>query len=136
MTKFRQNRIGLFVLITAFLTTQWGTAHIHLAEHHDHNGSHHEHNIEVHAHHSIDHHADALDFAHQTSDINVVELEHEFSTATVNKHKKPPTTAMTSVLQTLSLSQAISIEPSPVVNTRLNHLYLAINHPRAPPRFS
>lgn len=136
MTKFRLNPIFLFVLITAFLTMQWTSAHIHLAEHHDHDGDHHQHNIEVHAHHSIGHHADAIDFSHQTGDVSVVELDHDYSTPKVKKQDRPSAAIITTAFQPLSFSQAIRIEPPLVANTKLSHLYRSTVNPRAPPLFS
>ncbi len=136
MMRLHKNKIWLFVLITAFLTMQWSTAHIHFSEIHDHNGSHHEHYSEVHAHHSIDHHASILDVTHQTSNIDVVELDHKFNATRANKREKSPASTITSTFYQVSLSQISSIEPPQVVNIRLNCHYLTIVNPRAPPRFS
>jgi len=81
------------VLAIAFLSMQWSSAHIHLAQHHDHDGSHHQHASQGHSHsltqsHTFEsvtapssHHGDAIDVqAHSQADLNhdsVVEIGEE-----------------------------------------------------------
>jgi len=136
MTQFRLNHILLFTLITAILTSQWTSSHIHLAEHHNHDGSHHQHKSEVHAHNSIDSHVNISEFSHQTSDINIVELDHEFSAQKIEKLEKPPTTFVTSTFPQLSFFLPPNIELPDNLSTKLSHLYFTTVNPRAPPKFS
>lgn len=85
MTKFRLNRTLFFVLVTAFLSMQWSSAHIHLAEHHDHDANHH-HEVEVHAHHSISQNDNLSSSTHETQNhsVNVVEIDHQCNTKSGN----------------------------------------------------
>jgi len=136
MTKFRLNHTLLFAFITAFLTMQWTTAHIHLAEHHDHDGSHHQHNIEVHAHHSIDQHISVADLSHQSNNIDVVELDYEFNAQKTEKLEKPSSSVITSAFPQQSFAVLDATEFPTNTNTRLSYLYRSTAKPRAPPAFS
>ena len=136
MTKIRLNHTFILVLITAFLSMQWSTAHLHLAEHHDHEGSHHQHNIEIHAHHSITHNTDTFDVSHQATDNNVVKLDIECSTSHRTKQEKPSTAVIAPTFQQASLFQALSVELRVVVKTKLSPLYYSTFNIRAPPQFS
>lgn len=79
ITKLRHSKAMFFVLVTALLSIQWSSAHIHLAEHHDHGGSHHEHNTKAHAHQSLIHNDDFNGSSRQTFQevIKVVELGND-----------------------------------------------------------
>jgi len=136
MTQFRLNHILLFALITAILTSQWTTTHIHLAEHHNHDGSHHQHKSEVHAHNSIDTHVDTHEISHQTNDINIVELDYEFSAQKIEKLEKSPTIFALSTFPQPSFFQPPNIEFPDIASTKLSHLNFTTVNPRAPPTFS
>ena len=136
MAKTRLNHTLLFVLITAFLTTQWTIAHIHLTEDHDHGGSRHQHSSEAHAHHSIASHADAIDFSHQPNDLNIVELDHELSTQKAGKLDKPATANITSVFPLLSLVLSDNARLPGIVSTKLSYLFRSTVRSRAPPQYS
>jgi len=136
MTKFQVNHTLLFTFIAVFLTMQWTTTHIHLAEHHDHDGSHHQHNVEVHAHQSIDNHVSYTDLSHQPNTLNVVELDYEFSTHKVEKLEKPSTFFIPSTFPQLSFPISNATELPTNFNTKLNYLYRSTAKPRAPPAYS
>ena len=136
MTNFRLNHTVLFALIVAFLTMQWTTTHIHLAEHHEHDGGHHQHNIEVHAHSSIDQHSSAIDSFHQSNSLSIVELDYKFNAQKTEKREKPPTSAIGLTFPPLPFPQLIDTELPPNTNTRLNYLYRLTAKPRAPPAYS
>ena len=136
MSIFRLNHTLLFVLITAFLTMQWSTVHIHLAEHHNPDDSHHQHEIAFHAHYSIGHHADAIGFSHQAGSTNVVELDHKYSAPKIKVWKKLSSAAITPAFQLLSSTQPICIQPLVVVSPKRNHFYFSIVNLRGPPLFS
>ncbi|MDT8384515.1 MAG: hypothetical protein RRB22_08875 [Gammaproteobacteria bacterium] len=136
MIKYRLNIALLFVLITAFLSMQSATAHIHLAELHDHDGSHHQHQSAAHAHQSMVDHYDAIEFSHQADHANVVDLDHECSTTAKNKYEKPSGFIVTRAHRQPVRSASVSIELPVVINTKLNYLYYSTINPRAPPRFS
>lgn len=132
ITKFQSNYALLFMLITAFLAMQLTTTHIHLAEQHNHDGSHHQHQIEAHAHNLTDQHTDAIDFSHQTGDANVVEFDHECSSAKREKQEDPSASAF----EPLQASLPGSIKIPLIINTKLAHLDHSIVNPRAPPHSS
>lgn len=77
MSLFKLDKVLLVALITAFLTMQWTTAHIHLAAHHNHDGSYHQHEVTAHAHQSNGHHVNVIDSASQEGGSNVVALDCE-----------------------------------------------------------
>jgi len=120
------------VLITAFLAMQWSATHIHLAEHHDHDGSQHQHSIEAHSHQPAGHHADSIDSPHQSADLNIVELDHQYSSST-GKNKTPHTSAITAFLWPPSFSQSVSIESPIILNTKLSFFDRSTINLRAPP---
>ena len=141
MAKLRLNHTLLFTFIAAFLTMQWTTTHVHLAEHHDHDGGHHQHNIEVHAHYSIDSddasaHANANDTFHQSNDLSVIELDHEFNAQKIEKPEKPPTSVIPSTFPQRSFTVLIATELPAIFNTKLSYLYRFTAKPRAPPLYS
>ncbi len=114
---------------------QWTAAHIHLAEHHDHDGSHHQHSIEAHAHQQAGHHTDTIDPSHQNSDLNVIELDHEYNPSS-KKTKTPPTTAITAVFQQQTLFKPFDTDLAIILNTKLSYLHRSTVYLRAPPQLS
>jgi len=124
------------MLITAFLAMQWSATHIHLAEHHDHDGTHHQHSIEAHAHQQAGHHTDTIDLSHLSSDLSVVEIDHEYNVPG-GKNKTPTTTAAITVFsQQITLFQSISTDLPVVLNTKLSYLDRSPVYLRAPPHLS
>ena len=135
VTKRQLNYSLLFVLITAFLSMQWTATHIHLSEQHDHDNSQHQHNIEAHAHLLASHHADSIGSLQHADDSNVVELDHQYSTAAVKKITPGIAIIASSKLQ-LSLSQPISFEFAGQLNNKPGYHAHSTANPRAPPLFS
>jgi len=136
MTKFRLNHTLLFTFIAAFLTIQWTTAHIHLAEHHDHDGSHHQHNIEVHTHHSIDQPDSATNLSHQPNSLDVVELDYEFSAKKIEKLEKPSSFVIAFSFPQLSFAVLDATDLPNNSGTKLSYFYRSKVKPRAPPAYS
>ena len=73
MNKTKLNYVKLLFLITAFLTIQWSTTHIHFSENHNHDGKIHKHQIETHSHEYIS----INDSAPQLNHSNIIELDTE-----------------------------------------------------------
>ena len=144
MAKLRLNHTLLFTFIAAFLTMQWTTTHVHLAEHHDHDGGHHQHNIEVHAHYSIDNDVsvnanastNANNSSHQSNDLSVIELDHEFNAQKIDKPEKPSTSFIPPTFPQLSFAILTVTELPAISNTKLSYLYRLTAKPRAPPLYS
>lgn len=144
MTKFRLNKTIFFVLITAMLSMQWSTDHIHLAEHHDHDGSHHQHNIEAHSHQSFildksyikkDNY---IDSTHQINEqkVKVVELDNNSNIHSRNNLDDQPVT-LTSVNFLLNLiHHSSNIESSEFSNSKRRYIDYSTINLRAPPKFS
>jgi len=86
MKKLYLNKFLLFSLVAAFLSLQWSSTHIHLAEQHEHDGGQHRHAATAHKHLLTNHHSDAFDIAASVDldHSNVVELEHT-CTASITK---------------------------------------------------
>ena len=71
------------VLFVAFLSVQWSSAHIHLAEQHSHDGTHHQHEIKTHTHHQTL----SADSAHSTDDPDkLVELDLDCNRYATSKY--------------------------------------------------
>ena len=135
MTSFRLNHTFLLALIIAFLSAQWSISHIHLVEHHDHDGSHHQHKSEVHTHNSIDKSIGAIDFAHQSNDLNVVELDREINSHKVDQPQNPFAALISSAFPRLSVSLPHDTLLPVFLNTKIDYLSRSTVSPRAPPLF-
>lgn len=138
MTKFRLNRTIFFVLVTAFLSMQWSSAHIHLAEHHDHDGSHHQHEVEAHAHQSItqDDNSSSSTYQIDNHNVNVVEIDHQCNTKTGN-HLDNQFIASTPDDFHLSFpALKSSIEPTKLNFSKLRYIDYSTIYGRAPPNIS
>ena len=133
MTYFRLNHTFILALIFAFLAAQWSVSHIHLAEHHDHDGKHHQHKSEVHTHNSIDNNIEAIDFTHQSNDLNVVELDHEINSHKVDQANSPFVAIISSAFPRLTLSLPHDTWLPDFFNTRIDYLSRSTVSPRAPP---
>ena len=135
MTRFRPNHLVLLALVIAFLSAQWSVSHIHLAEHHDHDGSHHQHKSEVHTHNSIDNNVDAIDFTHQSNDLNIVELDHEINAHKVDQPENPFAALISSAFPRLAVSLPHDTLLPDFHNTKIDYLFRSTVSPRAPPLF-
>ena len=138
MTKFRLSKAMLFVLVTAMLSMQWSTAHIHLAEHHDHDGSHHLHNTKAHAHQSFSHNDDFVDSSRQIyqQEVKVVELGNDCNVHRRNNIDDQPI-VLTSVNLQLNFTPPLNnIESSGFSNSKRRYIDYSTISLRAPPKFS
>lgn len=135
IVKFWLHNALLLMLITAFLTMQWTTTHIHLAEHHSHEGDHHQHQIETHAHHLslTEQHTAAIDLSHQKSHNNVIEFNHEYSLPKREKPKNPSAIIIASIFPSAQLSLPNSVTPTVIINDQLSYLAHSSLKIRAPP---
>jgi len=138
MTTFRLNKTMFFVLVTALLSMQWSTAHIHLAAHHDHDGSHHQHNTEAHAHQSLTHNNGLINSDHQIfqQEVKVVEICSDCNIYNWNNIDDQPV-----VLTALNFQQNFtphinSIESSGFSNSKRRYIDYSTINLRAPPKFS
>ena len=138
MNKFRVNKTMFFVLVTAMLSMQWSTAHIHLAEHHDHDGSHHQHNTKAHAHQSFAHNDDFIDSSQQVyhQDVKVVEICSDCNIHNWNNIDDQPI-VLTSVNDQLNFTPHVrNIESSGFSNSKRRYIDYSTINLRAPPKFS
>ena len=127
-----------FILVTALLSMQWSSAHIHLAEHHDHDGNHHQHNIEGHAHQSFTHNDDFSNSNHQVhqQDVKLVELGNDCNIQKWN-NIDDQTVVLTALNFHLNFtSHEYAIEPSGFNNSKRRYIDYSTIHLRAPPKFS
>ena len=135
IVKFWSSNALLFVLITAFITMQWSTSHIHLAEQHSHQGNHHQHQIQAHAHHLslTEQHPAAIDFSHDQSHTNIIDVDHEYSFSKREKQKKPSTIIITSIFPSLQSTLPNRIKIPTSINNQLSYLTNSSLKIRAPP---
>ncbi len=129
MTKVRLNYIQLLFVITAFLTIQWTTSHIHIAQQHDHDGLIHQHQEKTHAHQYIA--SDNLSF--QVSHLNVIELDSKYTLQNTNQQQSPSSDIAVQVFHTLSPISLIKIEIPIFINTKQGYSLYSSVSPRAPP---
>lgn len=134
--KSRSNYALLLLLVAAFLTMQWSTTHIHLAEHHNHDGDHHQHQAEAHAHNIAKQHADAIDYSHHADFSNTIEIDHEFPLSKREKQKNSSTVVITPAFLSSQSFFLTSIKIPVIVNTKLSYFSRSTVHPRAPPQTS
>lgn len=138
MTKFRLNTAMFFVLVTAMLSMQWSTAHIHLAEHHDHDGSDHQHNIEAHAHQSFTQNDNFVDSTHQINEqkVKVVELDNDCNIHKWNNLDDQPIALTLVTFQLSFIAHSGSVKPSEFSNAKRRYIDYSTINLRAPPKFS
>ena len=136
MLKIRINKAFFLFVVTAFLTMQWTTAHIHLADHHEHDGSHHQHEIQAHAHQSMSHHDNVIDVSHQSSDDNVVELDQECSVPCWKTFGDKVFAFVLVYVLLLSSSQQVHAKLTKSNDARQSYLTYSTIRLRAPPSYS
>ena len=140
MRAFKLNYALLFVLIIAFLTMQWTTAHIHLTQKHNHTGSQHQHKVATHGHqltdqYIIDYAADS-DMSHEVSHANVVDIDHKYTLPKSEKQKYFPLAIAPPPHQLLQYSLPIRIKIPVNLNIKLSYFDRSTVSPRAPPKTS
>lgn len=126
----------LLLLVTAFLSVQWTTAHIHLAEHHTHEGSHHEHQIESHTNHLTNQHASTIDSNHQADHENTIELDHDCCSPNNGKQTPSLIGIIASIFHSQLPPTVVSSKIPVIVNTKLSYLARTTVQLRAPPHIS
>ena len=136
MLKLRHNKTLLLFLITVFLTVQWATVHIHLAEHHDHNGDHHQHNIQAHAHETSSHHADSIDSAHATDDFSIVELDNDCTSPGWKKTGDQLAVSIPIAYQLVFVPKFFNSQLSERDSNKQNYITYSTTRLRAPPQIS
>jgi hypothetical protein len=138
ITNSRFNRTLLFVLVTAFLSMQWLSPHIHLAEHHDHSGNHHQHEIEAHAHQSITHddHSSSTFQSIDNHNLNVVEIDHQQRSTTSGDYNDHFITSTPDNFHLSFIPLKSSIESTALSRSKLPYLDYSTIFGRAPPNIS
>ena len=120
MNKTKLNYVKLLFLITAFLTIQWSTTHIHFSENHNHDGK-------IHKHISIN------DSAPQLNHSNIIELDTEY---TLQNRKKQKDSSLDIAVLTFNLQEVIPLVKLDVplfINKRQGYSLYSSSNPRAPP---
>jgi len=138
MTQFRLNKTIFFVLVTALLSMQWSTAHIHLAEHHDHDGIDHQHQIKTHVHQSFSHNHDSIDSNKPVflQSINVVELDQSYNVFRWNNIDDQPVVLISASLQLNIYPHINSLESASLSSSKRRYLDYSTINLRAPPIFT
>lgn len=134
VAKLRLHYPLLFILITAFISMQWASAHIHLAEKHDHDGIHY-HAAEGHANNLTAHSSTAVDSSHFVDTSNTVDLDNQFNTPS-GKNKVPDLAYFSPIFQQHSQVQDNRFKLPFTETLSYNQRYLSVANPRAPPHFS
>ncbi len=130
----------LFIMVTALLSMQWSTVHIHLAQQHehDHGSAHHQHAVAAHSHQLTEHyvsnhHTGLIDSASHSSEKSVVSLAHECHSSKEYKHSSADSTACH-----LGLANTLQAQPQHLeFSLYITHYPLSpsriTEQPRAPP---
>jgi len=129
MTKVRLNYVQSLFLITAFLTIQWTTSHIHIAQQHDHDGLIHQHKAQTHAHQYVV--SENLSF--QTNHLNVIEFDSEFNLQNNKQQQSPSSDIALQVFSTFFSISLLTVEIPIFVNTEQGYSLYSSVSPRAPP---
>ena len=138
MIKSLFNKTMFFALLTVFLSMQWSSGHIHLAEHHNHDGSHHQHEIEAHAHQSIAQDDNSSSSAYQVDNhsVNVVEIDYEYNTKSRNHLDDQFIASIPYDFHLGSLTLKSSMEPTKLDRSKLRYIQYSTIYGRAPPEIS
>ncbi|PHS71864.1 MAG: hypothetical protein COB22_06765 [Cycloclasticus sp.] len=134
-TKPWPNYLLLLLLVTAFLTMQSATAHIHLGEQHNHDETHHQHQAEIHAHNLATQTTVVAD-SHQESHANVIVLIHECSIPKQEKQKNLSTALIAKSASLLQPFLLVNIKIPEITNAKLSYFSFSTVNPRAPPQTS
>ncbi|MDH5518310.1 MAG: hypothetical protein OEY36_10925 [Gammaproteobacteria bacterium] len=138
MTKFHSNGPVFFVLLTAFLSMQWGTSHIHLAEQHDHDGSHHLHTIKAHSHYSITENDYSFSLHHpvDSHNDNVVEIDHQCNNHTTKSLNDQVVPLTTDYWRPNFIALQRVVIATELNNSEQRFIDYTTKHPRSPPKSS
>ncbi|VAW49686.1 hypothetical protein MNBD_GAMMA03-2179 [hydrothermal vent metagenome] len=151
ITQIKSNHWLLLFFVTAFLTMQWTTTHIHLATHHQHNGNHHQHTLETHAHQlasfsapKATQHADIIDVsphfshqahqAHQVDHANTIDLNVDYNVSKKVPQKTPSDVTRFSTTSLQPYLLYISTHHTLPPLAQHNYLEHSTDHARAPPQ--
>jgi hypothetical protein len=129
MKKTKLNYVQLLFLITAFLTIQWTSTHVHFSENHNHDGNIHKHQIETHTHQYLS----LNDSSIQVSHINIIELDTKDY---IQNRKIEKTESLDIAIQTFNLQAVIPLVKLDVplfINKRQGYSLYSSSNPRAPP---
>ena len=134
-TKIRYSKMLYLVLLVSFLSLQWSSAHIHLAEHHDHDGTHHQHEIEKHTHHQTLS-ADNFNFHSIDDSDKLVELDLDCNRYATSKYDIQ-CIVFSSVNNQLSVYYQVGDNEPPVThNSKLRYIDYSTIQFRGPPKIS
>lgn len=129
MKKTKLNYVQLLFLITAFLTIQWTSTHVHFSENHNHDGNIHKHQIETHTHQYLS----LNDSSIQVSHINIIEFDTKDY---IQNRKIEKTESLDIAIQTFNLQAVIPLVKLDVplfINKRQGYSLYSSSNPRAPP---
>ncbi len=128
----------LIVLVSAVLSMQWTTVHIHLEEHHDHDGSHYMHDVKAHAHQSITQGDNSSSSTHQIDNhyVNIVEIDHQGNTKSSNQIDDHAIALTSDSFLSGYIPLQSSILPTELNNSELRYIDYSTIHLRAPPKIA
>lgn len=133
MNKLRLNLPILLLLITAFLTMQTTSVHVHLTDHHDHHKSIYE--VENHTHDLTPPHFGDVELAHQGDSSTAIELDNSFNTSSVQKKVSDFAVILPYFELALQVETAKPYSSEPYKSLQNTSNFSPLN-PRAPPYFS
>lgn len=134
VTKLRLHYPLLFILILAFISMQWASAHIHLAENHDHDEIHY-HEAESHVHNFTGHHSDTIDSSHLADASSTIDLDNQCNVPS-GQNKTPDLATIPDYFQQNPHLQSVRLERPFTDNLFYHPLDRSAANPRAPPYFS
>lgn len=134
VTKLRLHYPLLFILIVAFISMQWASAHIHLAEKHDHDEIHY-HETDSHSYNLTYHYSETVSSSHLADASSTIELDNQYN-APSGKNKTPDLATISQCFQQLSYAQIARLELPFTDNISYGHIDQSAANPRAPPYFS
>ncbi len=129
------SKLLILTLITVFLSMQWSSSHIHLAEQHTHQQNPHLHKLEAHAHHLslTEQHSDSIDDSRQNDHSNVIDINQEICSHKKSQKKISDIFLLARVFQLPLWPFPTSLEISSIENVKLSRHEHTSVRPRAPP---
>lgn len=131
MTALRLTYPLLFALIIAFLSMQWASAHIHLAENHVHDEIH-QHEVESHTHHLTAQYSDTKGSSHLADTSSTIDLDNQCNVPSGPK-KTPDLATIPPLFQQNTHVQTVKLELPFTENLFYHPLDRSAANPRAPP---
>ena len=130
MTKIKLNYVQLLFLITALLTVQWASTHVHFSEDHNHDENIHQHQLKTHTHQYISNNdLSTVTLSHS----NIIELDSKDYTQNTKTEKPEFLDIAIQTFNVQVVTTLVTIEVPSFIHKRQGYSLYSSSNPRAPP---